>query len=268
MVDLKWKIGLALLGLCTVVIFTEAQIPALGACPLYSPIAKFNRTRFLGTWFEVERYFTVNEVAMKCVSATYELQVDGKIVVKNALTNSFNNVERIISGIMAPPGRAGDGRYTILYQSFPISYNASVMVLGTDYDSYAVLWSCSNIGPVGHTISAWLLTRDRVPQADVMFRAYEVLKKYGVSRTFFVKTNQVDCVIVPDPVNATEQLVATRQDCGTDGSPQRTGVHQYYQLAATRLEPPVFSLDDLAQFRKEIFAMPNVDVQPLTPEDN
>ncbi|XP_058817904.1 apolipoprotein D-like [Topomyia yanbarensis] len=243
MVNLKCTVLVVLLGLFSVVTVVQAQIPALGACPLHCPIAKFNRSRFLGTWYEVERYFTVSEVATKCVSATYELQSDGKIVVKNALTNSFNNVERIISGILAPPGRAGDGHYTILYQSFSINYNATVLVLGTDYVSYAVLYSCSNIGPVGHTVSAWLMTRDRVPQANVMFRAYEVLNKYGISRTFFVKTNQVDCIIVPDPLDATRKSTAP---------------HGGEYLAATRQS----NLDELTQLRKEIFAMPNVDLQP------
>jgi hypothetical protein len=48
------------------------------------------------------------------------------------------------------------GRFNVQYESFPLNYNTSLMVLDTDYDNYAVIWSCSNIGPVGHTESAWV----------------------------------------------------------------------------------------------------------------
>lgn len=72
------------LGLASVV---NAQIPGLGGCPDFSPIQRFDRMAFLGTWYEVERYFTVSEVATKCVAATYELLPDGNIYVRNALTN-------------------------------------------------------------------------------------------------------------------------------------------------------------------------------------
>ncbi|XP_058449438.1 apolipoprotein D-like [Malaya genurostris] len=248
MVDLRCQVLIGVLGLCSVVTFVQAQIPALGACPVHCPIEKFNRTKFLGTWYEAERYFTVSEVATKCVSATYELQSDDKIVVKNALTNSFNNVERTISGILAPPGRAGDGQYTIMYQSFSVNYNASVLVLGTDYTTYAVLYSCSNVGPFGHTVSAWLMTRERVPQAKTMFRAYEVLNKFGISRTFFVKTNQVDCIIVPSNIDA---LDATRSG-------------PFPLLAAAR--GGMSSMEALSQLRKDIFATPNIELQPYVVE--
>lgn len=32
-----------------------------------------------------------------------------------------------------------------------------------------------------------------------MTQAYNVLDRYKISRTFFVKTNQADCTILPDP---------------------------------------------------------------------
>jgi apolipoprotein D and lipocalin family protein len=47
----------------------------------------FNKTKFLGTWYEAERYFTVTELASKCIAVTYENRPDGKIWVNNAITN-------------------------------------------------------------------------------------------------------------------------------------------------------------------------------------
>ena len=72
-----------------------------------------------------------------------------------------NNVQRIISGRFTLTGKGGEGRFTVKYETFPLAYDASLVVLDTDYKNYAVIWSCSNIGPFGHTETSWV-TRKRV----------------------------------------------------------------------------------------------------------
>lgn len=47
----------------------------------------FDREKFMGTWYEQERYFTFSELAGKCISATYERRVDGKVYVNNTVVN-------------------------------------------------------------------------------------------------------------------------------------------------------------------------------------
>uniref|UniRef100_A0A182Q6U5 Lipocalin/cytosolic fatty-acid binding domain-containing protein n=1 Tax=Anopheles farauti TaxID=69004 RepID=A0A182Q6U5_9DIPT len=231
-----WKVRSVLV--CLVGAFfvaVHSQIPGFGTCPDYSPIQRFNRTRFLGTWYEIERYFTVTEVATKCVSVTYEQRADGKIYVRNAYTNRFNGVERIISGVMDKGAKTKDGRYQIEYTSFPYNYNASVMVLDTDYDSFAVLYSCSSFGPVGHAVSAWMMARERLPGGPVLQRAYGVLDKYKISRTFFLRTNQEDCITLPPPEPAIDPTEPTTQ-------------------AARHQDVIVRNEEDLQQLRSEIFA--------------
>ena len=68
---------------------TNGQIPSFGGCPDYQPMIDFNKEKFLGTWYEVERYFTVTEIGSKCVSAVYEKRPDEKIWVNNIITNSL-----------------------------------------------------------------------------------------------------------------------------------------------------------------------------------
>ncbi|XP_050082053.1 lopap-like [Anopheles aquasalis] len=238
--DSQWTVIGALVCLVAIGSLVSAQIPGFGTCPDYSPILRFNRSRFLGTWYEIERYFTVTEVATKCVSVTYEQRADGKIYVRNAYTNRFNGVERIISGVMDKGGKAKDGRYQIEYSSFPYNYNASVMVLDTDYDSFAVLYSCSSFGPVGHAVSAWLMARERLPAGPVLQRAYGVLDKYKISRTFFIRTAQEDCVTRPPPEPAIDP---------TESS-----------IDVARNE------DELNQLRNDIFAAaPPPPIAPLDP---
>lgn len=47
----------------------------------------FDRENFLGKWYEMERYFSVSEIASRCVAVNYERRPDGKIYVNNEMTN-------------------------------------------------------------------------------------------------------------------------------------------------------------------------------------
>uniref|UniRef100_A0A182MW26 Lipocalin/cytosolic fatty-acid binding domain-containing protein n=1 Tax=Anopheles culicifacies TaxID=139723 RepID=A0A182MW26_9DIPT len=164
---------------------------------------------------------------------------------RNAKVCLCNGVERIISGVMDKGGKAKEGRYQIEYTSFPYNYNATVMVLDTDYDSFAVLYSCSSFGPVGHAVSAWMMARERLPGGPVLQRAYGVLDKYKISRTFFLRTNQEDCVTLPPPEPAIDPTEPSTQDARNEG-------------VIVRNE------EDLQQLRSEIFALGPIPIDPVS----
>lgn len=77
---------LLILG-CVYLTEVSAQIPAFGGCPDYEPMANFDKSRFLGTWYEAERYFTMSEVGTKCVEVNYEVRPDGRMWVNNGYTS-------------------------------------------------------------------------------------------------------------------------------------------------------------------------------------
>ncbi|XP_046960857.1 apolipoprotein D-like [Vanessa cardui] len=176
----------------------SAQIPSLGWCPDYQPMANFNVNRFLGAWYEAERYFTVAELGTRCVTTKYESTPEGRILVSNEITNSLTGMKRVMEGSLQMIGREGEGRMIIKYPAMSMPNDNEYSILETDYDNYAVMWSCSGIGPV-HIQNAWILTRERLAPSLVMQSAYAVLDRYRISRTFFVKTNQADCSILPNP---------------------------------------------------------------------
>ncbi|XP_044741801.1 apolipoprotein D-like [Chrysoperla carnea] len=174
-----------------------AQVPNLGFCPGYIPMADFNMNRFLGKWYESERYFTFSEVGSRCVTTNYAKGPNGKIFVSNKITNRITGVKRIIDGEINEIAKGGEGRITVKYNTLPVSYDTSYVILDTDYDSFAVLWACSGIGPI-HTQNAWVMTRERLPAGTVLQKAYGVLDKYKISRAFFVKTDQESCALTAD----------------------------------------------------------------------
>ncbi|CAH2233437.1 apolipoprotein D-like [Pararge aegeria] len=186
------------LSVLLLVATASAQIPSLGWCPDYQPMANFNVNRFLGTWYEAERFFTVSELGSRCVTTKYESTPEGRILVNNEITNALTGMKRVMGGSLQMIGREGEGRLIIKYATLPNSYDNEYSILDTDYENFAVMWSCSGIGPV-HIQNAWILTRDRLAPPLVMQYAYSVLDRYHISRTFFVKTNQADCNVLPSP---------------------------------------------------------------------
>ncbi|KAJ8923850.1 hypothetical protein NQ315_010432 [Exocentrus adspersus] len=185
----------------TVLALGKAQIPSLGFCPEYFPMANFDIERFLGKWYESERYFQFSEVASRCVVTDYARGPSGKIYVSNEITNRLTGVKRVIGGHLELAGKHGEGKLNVKYTTTPISTETTLTVLDTDYDSYAVIWSCSGFGPI-HTQSVWLMTRDRIPPGPVLQTAYGVLDQHKISRTFFVKTDQEGCALAASDINA------------------------------------------------------------------
>lgn len=54
--------------------------------------------------------------------------------------------------------------------------------------------------------------RERVPPGPILQRAYGVLDKYQISRTFFLKTNQNNCDSVPPAQEAYDPTTEIPQD--------------------------------------------------------
>ncbi|EFA11278.1 apolipoprotein D [Tribolium castaneum] len=198
----------------------RAQIPNLGFCPDYLPMPDFDIERFLGKWYEAERYFQFSEVATRCVVTDYAKAPSGRIYVSNEVTNRLTGVKRVIDGSLELSGKAGEGKLNVKYSTTPIASETALTVLDTDYDSYAVIWSCSGFGPI-HAQSAWVMTRERLPSGVVLQQAYGVLDKFKISRTFFVKTDQEGCAIAASDINAANGITATSTIAEATGSEQK-----------------------------------------------
>jgi len=215
-----------MIGKCTLVFALlavtglRAQIPSLGFCPDYLPMSDFDMERFLGKWYEAERYFTFTDVVSRCVVTDYAKAPSGRIYVSNEVTNRLTGVRRVINGNLQLVGKGDEGKLVVKYATTPIPMESTLMVLDTDYDNFAVVWSCSGFGPV-HAENAWLMTRERLPNGEILQRAYGVLDKFKISRTFFVKTDQEGCAVAASEINAGNGIIATSTIPEATGSDQR-----------------------------------------------
>ncbi|XP_055303082.1 uncharacterized protein LOC129568805 isoform X2 [Sitodiplosis mosellana] len=202
---------------------------------LHTPqvMSDFDRESFLGRWYEIERYFAVSELASRCVSVTYERRADGKIYVSNEMTNRFTNVQRIVSGVINQTAKSDEASFTVKYTGLPVNYDTTLHILDTDYDSFAVVWSCNALaGPVGHTESVWILARQRIPDEQELQTAYGVLDKFKISRTFFVKTDQTNCEKEGEPIDTGYDSVAEDEvEVNNQYGHENPQIHQVQHIA-------------------------------------
>lgn len=169
-----------------------AQVPAFGNCPKVEYMTNFEGERYMGVWYEIERYFTIFEIGGKCVQANYTLNENGTINVHNKQISYITGVANSISGIARFEDKPTESKLLVTFSSVPFSADAPYWVLETDYDNYSVVWSCTNYGFVSAKF-VWILTRDPSPSLETMEKAYQVLDRNGISRAYFIRTDQKNC---------------------------------------------------------------------------
>jgi lipocalin len=171
---------------------TIALLPTVGICPNVETIESLNMTKFMGKWYEAERYFSLNDFGAKCGIFNYSAGENGSLKVVNSQISVFTGIESRVEGIARPLARANDPKLSVSYPTLPFQYPTPHWILGTDYENYTVLWSCSNMG-VFSIKSAWVLTREQRPPIPVLEKAYQILDKNAIGRAYFSRTDQKNC---------------------------------------------------------------------------
>lgn len=67
------------------------------------------------------------------------------------------------------------------------------------------------------------MTRDRQPSPTVFQKAYGVLDRFRISRSFFVKTDQEGCAVAASDINAANGITSTSTVVEATGVDQKTG---------------------------------------------
>lgn len=163
---------------------------AIGQCPSVKSQSTLDSTRYVGVWYELKRFPNANQGNLSCTSATYTLQSDGKVGVKNQGYFADGTID-FIEGIAQV---ANDARPAELSVDLGFGWPATVpnyFVLDTDYDSYSLVYCCAAIGIIRMEY-AWMLTRDRNPDLDVD-ALEQKLTNSGVDVSHFENVDQNDC---------------------------------------------------------------------------
>ncbi|RVE53897.1 hypothetical protein evm_001559 [Chilo suppressalis] len=162
-------------------------------------VQNFNATRYQGIWYDIES-FPQNFQFGTCPIAEYTLNGDVVDVYNTQV------VAQQLDEIRATAVLASDDGSAKLDVTFPVAgTNQTVTmpywVLATDYDNYALVYSCENIEADRYRVTSWKLSREKAisEQSSVAFanaqsNVKELLDKYYIERGH----SDDDCLFYPD----------------------------------------------------------------------
>ncbi|KAL4702780.1 hypothetical protein ACJJTC_002320 [Scirpophaga incertulas] len=128
-----------------------------GQCDESIPaVNNFEAARYLNRWRTIQSYASEFEGGT-CGQATYSLSTDGQTIdVHN--TQVVDEALDEIRGTAVLASTDGSGKLLVSFPTAPEP--ANYWILATDYNSYALVYSCRNIDSERRQVWAWKLSRD------------------------------------------------------------------------------------------------------------
>ncbi|XP_074650018.1 apolipoprotein D-like [Tubulanus polymorphus] len=173
----------------------QGQIPAFGKCPSPSVKQGFKAAKYVGTWYEFQRYFVAFEWNTKCGKARYTLKSDGKIKVENSGINSRTGASSHVVGEASAPDPRVPAKLEVRFPSGGVFAKGPYWVLDTDYVTYSVVYSCVQTPlSLAHADIIWILSRRRAGLHDgVKHQIYNMLRNRGLRVNYLKVQNQSNC---------------------------------------------------------------------------
>ncbi|XP_037069415.1 apolipoprotein D-like [Pollicipes pollicipes] len=179
----------------TLLVVAKGQVKLSGRCPHIPALKPFNTHRFLGKWFEAERFFVSYEsLAGRCWGERY-VMLHGRLSTLLEWRLALLGKPVSIRQQLGTPDPYDPARfsYVVARPNLPF-LRGEYKILATDYKNFAIAWQCENKPLTGsHTEIAWLLTRARHPGYDVIHTAKAAALAAGLDVGLFQKQDRRGC---------------------------------------------------------------------------
>ncbi|XP_003439336.1 apolipoprotein D [Oreochromis niloticus] len=170
----------------------SAQTFHWGPCSTPELQSNFTLEPYLGEWYEIAKlpaYFAIGE----CIQANYSMREDGTVRVLNSqVLNILNGSRWVVEGtakVMEPKEPAKLG---VQFTSF-LPYSP-YWVVSTDYTTYSVVYSCTDIFERFHFSYAWILSRSPTLPTVIVDYAKKLLIEEGIDISKMTHTDQ-NCIV-------------------------------------------------------------------------
>ncbi|CAH2094770.1 unnamed protein product [Euphydryas editha] len=170
----------------------------VGQCDETIPVVQnFNISNYMGRWRMIQSYPQASQTGT-CNQANYEINSNGLVDVYN--TQVVNEQLDSISGTAAPATNDGSAKFLV---TFPTSSEpAPYWVLDTDYDSYALIYSCRNLPNNRRRVTSWKLSRTPQLTPNANQRINEIVNRINVLNDRYyapISQSEQDCFYLPTP---------------------------------------------------------------------
>ncbi|PNI24132.1 APOD isoform 3, partial [Pan troglodytes] len=167
----------------------EGQAFHLGKCPKPPVQENFDVNKYLGRWYEIEKIPTTFENG-RCIQANYSLMENGKIKVLNQELRADGTVNQI-EGEATPVNLTEPAKLEVKFSWFMPS--APYWILATDYENYALVYSCTSIIQLFHVDFAWILARNPNLPPETVDSLKNILTSNNIDVKKMTVTDQVNC---------------------------------------------------------------------------
>ncbi|XP_072943826.1 apolipoprotein D [Epargyreus clarus] len=180
----------------------------LGSCPIYPQLLNFDIRKMAGTWYEVERSFYLMEVASSCTELEVALNERDFLLITVKTVNRWTGSPSTTHGLGIPSYNGSSAfRYKqnnrmpyIIGRLLPGAGHYNILL--TDYDQFAIIWSCTNLS-IAHSDRMWVLGRARELEAAARAHIYGALQRLRLDPDRLVLAKQDNCTRPPgtDDIN-------------------------------------------------------------------
>jgi len=160
-----------------------------GGCPKLKYFADdFDINQYVGKWYGAVRSKAFAFSKGECGIAEYSLNNEGTLLIKNSEILKDGTVS-VAEGDAKQTSKSNPFQYGIKFSIFqPV--RGDYQILDTDYETYSIIYSCSNF-LVARNELVWILSRNRFMDRDLLeVLTDKVERQLGVSRETFMYDDQ------------------------------------------------------------------------------
>lgn len=151
-----------------------AQIFTLGKCSKKIVDGNINLTEFSGKWY------LANDKCITTISRETNSVFNEAIIIGNKFTSEFTTAQMDNTGVL-----------TVSLHQEKLKAGNKFTIIGTDYQSYAVIYSCDD-NFIYNTEIIWVLSRTKDLDPEAYKKALTDLKRHKLSKLYLSLTTY-DC---------------------------------------------------------------------------
>ncbi|CAH2044961.1 unnamed protein product, partial [Iphiclides podalirius] len=159
------------------------QVLQFGPCGKVQPVKFFDLEKFLGLWYEVERFPAWYEESAKCASKRFQA-CGRRIEIEYAFVRDAIQYILHVNSTYIP----GDDAVFTFEKNNIDPVGIPLSVIATDYTNYAILYGCRMNEQLDiKYISAWILSRSKILPSHILETAYREINSLSYVSTAYLE---------------------------------------------------------------------------------